>query len=305
MLSFKRYIKETNKIANILWAPMKLPSIYCKKYVEECLKSINCNESLYIITPSKNVGAPLTHSEQVKYLRKMLPKYARNILETPEIENVEDAVKKFKNQKFNKIRVFVENDSTIINNDSDVDTVFLKNTHIKDDKKLIEEAKANNFGKFKEGLPQSFKEAQSLFDDVRKGLGINKESDYRIKVNLNKDAIREKYFSGKLFSQGDNVIDKITNENCVVKFLGSNYVIVENDKGESNRRWITDISHIDEETPALDAARDRKEREKDALKQKYEREKQSARERDRRAKEMRSEEKTFKSFTTYRRIRRK
>lgn len=331
MLSFKSYLQESTKEITIAWGRLNPPTIGHEKLINAAAKNSGSGEYRIYITQTQNKKTdPLSHSEKIKYARKMFPRHARSIIDDKSIKTLFDLFGKLYAEGFRHLKLIAGSDrvpeyerliakyngkeqpagryynfetyKVVSAGARDPDAAGAEGMSAS---KMREAAKNNDFAKFKEGLPRTFEEAQSLFDDVRKGLGINEESDYRIKVNLNKDAIREKYVSGKLFSQGDNVIDKITGENCVVKFLGSNYVIVENDKSESNRRWITDISHIDEETPALDAVRDRKEREKDALKQKYEREKQSARERDRRAKEMRSEETTFKSFITYQRIRRK
>ena len=55
---------------------------------------------------------------------------------------------------------------------------------------------------------------------------------------------REEYVSGDLFSVGQSVILKETDEVVTIEFCGSNYLIVEID-GKKKRKWLTDVEVLE------------------------------------------------------------
>lgn len=98
--------------------------------------------------------------------------------------------------------------------------------------KMREFAKENNFNKFKLGAPASMSQSmvKKMFDDVRIGMKL---------VNENIDDIRESYIKKELFSVGDIVI--FEDMETIIKYCGSNYVIIENDN-ITKRVWLKDIT---------------------------------------------------------------
>ena len=87
----------------------------------------------------------------------------------------------------------------------------------------------------------SDKDTRKLFNDVRKGMGLKEETQFKRHVDLGKlNELRENYVQGNLYEIGDTVVIKSTEEIGIVSVLGSNYVVVETN-GKRVRKWLQDI----------------------------------------------------------------
>ena len=109
--------------------------------------------------------------------------------------------------------------------------------------KQRENARENDYSAFAQGVPSkmSDKDTRKLFNDVRKGLGLEEETQFKRHVDLGKlNEIRENYVKGNLYEIGDTVVIKSTEEVGIVSVLGSNYVVVETN-GKRVRKWLQDI----------------------------------------------------------------
>ena len=105
---------------------------------------------------------------------------------------------------------------------------------------------AKNFKKGVEGLSDS--EASSLFNAVRKGMGITGRNYPLIKASftefVNND-LREEYHQEKIFNVGDMVEHMDGSKGMVVR-RGSNYVSYEDD-GLIKKAWLYDLQELEEE----------------------------------------------------------
>jgi hypothetical protein len=113
--------------------------------------------------------------------------------------------------------------------------------------KMRAAAKSNNFDQFQLGIPKGFKDAQKLFNDVRKGMGLSESKKFRrnIKFKPLSDQ-REIYIQGRLHAVGDVV--EIVEGIGEIEVLGSNYVIVKTESGNKYRKWVSDIMSTISET---------------------------------------------------------
>jgi hypothetical protein len=110
--------------------------------------------------------------------------------------------------------------------------------------KLRAAAADNDFQSFSNGMPKGFKDAQKLFNDVRKGMGLKESYDYRSHIQLEPvSEKREEYVNGELYKEGDLVVVKENDQIGTVLFCGSNYVLVEMNGGKY-RKWISDIERL-------------------------------------------------------------
>jgi hypothetical protein len=110
--------------------------------------------------------------------------------------------------------------------------------------KLRAAAADNDFQAFSNGMPKGFKDAQKLFNDVRKGMGLKESYDYRSHIQLESvSKKREEYVNGELYKEGDLVVVKENDQIGTVLFCGSNYVLVEMNGGKY-RKWINDIERL-------------------------------------------------------------
>ena len=104
----------------------------------------------------------------------------------------------------------------------------------------------NDFAKFAQGLPNAMSnnDAKKLFNDVRKGLGLKETKEFKNMVQF--DSVspeREAYVEGQLFSEGDEVIIKDTNEVGTIIVCGTKYVIVEAN-GNKTRQWLNAVEKV-------------------------------------------------------------
>ncbi len=107
----------------------------------------------------------------------------------------------------------------------------------------------NDFTSFAQGLPKSLSntDARRLFNDVRKGMGLKEQNDFKRHVQLQSvSETREQFVSGNLFELGESVIVKKTDEVGTITVLGSNYVIVET-ADRKTRQWLDAVEKIEEE----------------------------------------------------------
>jgi hypothetical protein len=87
--------------------------------------------------------------------------------------------------------------------------------------------------------------AKRLFNDVRSGLGLKEEKQFKNHIQLEPVSdLREAYLRDNIFEEGEKVV--LTKKGIVgnIKYLGTNYLIVES-KNETWRCWLDDVSKID------------------------------------------------------------
>ena len=111
--------------------------------------------------------------------------------------------------------------------------------------KMREAAKNGDFESFKSGIPSSMKQidAKKLMNEVREGLGVGpvKES-----INGITD-IREKYYRGKLFHNGQLIETKNEDVFQIIK-CGTNHIIVKDIFGNRSSRWLYEVQPLSEAT---------------------------------------------------------
>ena len=213
--------------------------------------------------PKKN---PLSYKDKIKFMRKMFPKHARNIIFDKKIRTLFDVLGKAHSDGFIKLTVVVGSDRVsefdkMLNKyngkkgghgfydfDGGVNVVSAGERDPDSDdvsgmsaSKLRFAASENDLITFSKGMPRGFKDAKGLMNAVRKGMGLKESTDYKSDVELKSTSyIREKYVNGKLFNVGDKVTIIETRENAIIKNLFANHVGVwVND--EMKNVWISDI----------------------------------------------------------------
>lgn len=270
MKKFSEYVfEQTNgKTATIVWGRMNPPTRDHGKLLSKA-GSVQGDLFVYLSQNSGSKKNPLDYQTKIKYARKMFPKYARNIHIDPNIKTPFDLLVKIFEKSYTKISIVTGSDRV-----TEYETLFEKYNGQKgrhgfyqfetisvvsmgerdpdsegssgnSASKLRSYAESNDFISFKSGLPSDFKEAQELFNDIRKGLGLKESTSFRQHVKLEKiSQYREKYLEGSLFSEGDQVVITESSEIGRIDFLGSNYVIVKGEDGKKYRKWITDVELV-------------------------------------------------------------
>jgi hypothetical protein len=262
---FKRYLEEQSSVGYLVFGRFNPPTTGHEKLLDK-LASTARGKDYFIFAsqssdPKKN---PLDYQTKVKFMRKMFPKHARNIMLDKNIKNVlmaavhmskkgyknlvmvvgSDRIKEFDSllKKYNGIdarhgKYDFETIKVVSAGDRDPDSDDVSGMSAS---KQRDNAKNNDFRKFSMGLPKGANDslAKDLFNAVRKGMNLNENKSFAQHVMLAPvSETRESYVSGELFTVGTTVRLKESGEMGVVAHCGSNYLIVEFD-GKRKRTWL-------------------------------------------------------------------
>ena len=265
--SFSDYLKEDTNAITFAFGRFNPPTSGHEKLMN-AVKKLS-RGGTYRIYPSQSQDAkknPLDFKLKVKFMRKMFPKHARNIMADKGMRTAFDVIVALYDQGYTEV-TFVAGEDRVI----EFDKLFNKYNGAKgrhgfyqfkngvkvisagardpdaegvegmSASKLRAAASDNDLKLFAKGMPKGFKEVENLFNAVRAGMGLKESKDYRKHIQLEKVSDRrEDYVNGKLFRTGDDVIVKESQEVGKITVLGANYVMV--DFGNSKRRcWLEDI----------------------------------------------------------------
>jgi len=271
--SFKTYLVEEERTVYFTFGRMNPPTIGHEKLLNTlATKSGNNPYRVYLSQSSDKSKNPLAYKDKVKFVRKMFPRHARSVMMNPKVKTFLDAAVSLYNEGFKNIVMVVGADRV-----TEFDTLLKKYNGQKmrngffnfarinvvsagdrdpdgDDvsgasaTKQRQSAKANDFTTFSQGVPRNVSNAdtKSLFNAVRKGMGLKETKDFTNHIKLDTiSETREQYVQGDLFQVGDRVVVIADDTVATVTHLGSNYVIVES-AGKQMRKWLDAVEKFDE-----------------------------------------------------------
>ena len=272
--SFNEYLIEERNVAYFTFGRMNPPTAGHEKLLDNLSAKSGKNPYFIFLSqsqdPKKN---PLDYSSKVKHVRKMFPRHARRVMINRKVRTVFDAASYLYEQGHRKIAMVVGSDrvrefETLLNkyngkkgqhgfyNFKDIQIISAgardpdaEGVEGMSASKLRAFAADNDFASFSQGLGRNMntKDSKKLFTDVRKGMGIKEETIFKRHVELEPvSETREKFVKGELFSVGDQVVIKESEEIGTVTVLGSNYVVVEVQEGKSLRKWLDAVEKLDE-----------------------------------------------------------
>ena len=269
--NFSQYLVEAEKEVFFTFGRMNPPTIGHGKVLDTISKKSGRNDyKIYLSQVSNAKKDPLSYSDKIKHIRKMFPKHARQVIINKNVRTAFDAVVDLYDSGYRNINMIVGSDRV-----GEFDVLLKKYNGVKgrhgfynferitvlnagdrdpeskgvdgvSGTKLRGFATANDFTSFAQYMPKKLSnaDAKSVFNAVRKGLGLEEKKIFRNHVQFEPiSEIRESYMDGKLFDVGDEVVIKGHGIVAEIKHLGSNYVIVES-KGEVYRKWLTDVEKV-------------------------------------------------------------
>jgi len=270
--SFKKYLVEEEKTVYFTFGRMNPPTTGHEKLMNELAKKSGKHSyRVYLSQSVDNKKNPLDFRTKVKTVRKFFPKHARQVMLNKKVKNVFDAVTEIYNDGIKNVTMVVGSDrvnefKTLLNKyngkkgrhglynfskinvisagDRDPDADDVSGMSASKMRKL---ASDGDFTQFSQGLPRSVSnnEAKKVYNDVRRGMGLKEQKDYKNKLHFEPiSEKREDYVKGNLFNIGDNVTVVGSDELASVTSLGSNYVIIEMN-GKSYRKWIQDVELLE------------------------------------------------------------
>lgn len=270
-LSFKQYLRESQDTVYFTFARMNPPTIGHERLLDIIAERAGkFPYRIYLSQSHDNKKNPLLYEEKVKIARKAFPRHGRAIRHDPSVRNILEAAVALYEDGYKNIvmvggqdriadfeRIKLYNNKQTRYGFYAFESIKIISAGDRDSKSsgiegvtatALREAAANSdFTTFSQGVPKAMtnEDTRTLYNKVRKGLGLNEDHAFRSKVDFApKSETREKYIRGELFEQGDQVVIKQTEEVATVSVLGANYVIVEMADGKRKRKWLDDVEKL-------------------------------------------------------------
>ena len=266
---FKQFNEEKTKSVTFTFGRFNPPTIGHEKLITEVIKLARGGDYKIFVSQSNNAKTdPLQYKEKVGIMRKMFPKYARNIILDDKLKTVFDISVSLYNQGYTDVTMVVGSDRI-----KEFKTLLLKYNGTKarhgfyefenisfqsagkrdpdsDDvsgmsaSKMRAAAVSGDFQAFADGLPKSFGDKLSVFNLLRTRMGLKEMSSFRKHIQLpTLSEKRESYIAGEIFNVGDRVYCQKSNQNFTITERYSNYVA----SSIGTKYFINDIEeYIDE-----------------------------------------------------------
>lgn len=270
--NFSQYLVEEQREVFFTFGRMNPPTIGHGKVMDVLAsKSGKVDYKVYVSQTQDKKKNPLSYNDKVKHARKMFPKHARNIISDKKVKTAIDAMVVLYDQGYKNVTMVVGSDrvmefDVLLNkyNGQKARHGFYNFQSIKvisagerdpdaegvegmSASKQRENASKNDFVTFSQGVPKAMSnsDARKLFNDVRTGMGLKEEKEFKNHISLQPvSETREKFVQGELFDVGDLVVIKESGNITEVVRLGANYVITETN-GVQTRRWLDSVELLE------------------------------------------------------------
>ena len=270
---FSQFLVEEESVVYFTFGRMNPPTIGHGKLLDVLAsKARRAPYRIFLSQSNDKKDNPLNYKDKVKHVRKMFPKHARSIILNNKIKNTFDALSFLYDQGYRKVVMVAGSDRVteydlrlnkyngkkgdhgFFNFDGGIKIISAgerdpdaKGAEGASGTKQRKYASENDFTKFAQGLPTSMSNANAkrLFNDVRKGLGLSEERQFKNHIQLEPVSdLREAYLRDNIFKEGEQVVLKKNGIVGSIKHLGTNYLIIES-KGETWRCWLDDVDKVD------------------------------------------------------------
>jgi len=225
----------------------------------------NANHVVYASASQDKRKNPLDVKTKVKFMKKMFPD--NKIIAAGGTQRTFMEVLKFYNKMYGEIIMIAGSDrisefqkladkyngkeydyksiKVVSSGERDPDAEGLRGMSASKMRDMAKNGDSKSFKQGVEGLSDS--DASSLFNAVRKGMGITGRNYPLIKASftefVNND-LREEYHQEKIFNIGD-MVEHMDGSHGMVVRRGSNYISYEND-GLVKKAWLYDLQPLDE-----------------------------------------------------------
>ena len=237
------------------------PTTGHEKLIEALAKEQGKNPgSRMYVYPSHSQNAkkdPLPHAKKVAYMKKMFPRYKKNII-VSRARNIFEVATELHNKGHKAVVMVVGSDrvdefDNLLNKYNGeegrhgfygFDNIEVVSAGERDPdaegvtgmsaSKMRAAARQNDYDSFKEGLPKGFTDGEKLFKDVRKNMGIREGNTF-----TTEEIHRDLYVRGEIWNVGDVVKTTDGDEGTIIR-RGTNYVVFE----DLRRVWLHNLEEI-------------------------------------------------------------
>jgi hypothetical protein len=251
------------------------PTTGHEKLIEKVASVAGSNP--FFIYPSHTTGPkdPLPHAKKVAWMRKMFPKYKKNIIADNKAKTAIMIAEKLYNDGYKNLIMVAGSDrlkefETLLNRYNDApdkkgnqlfkfDSVKVVSAGERDPdaegvsgmsaSKMRAAAEKGDFDSFKTGIPSTLNDAdkKKLYLEVRKNMGIREERE----MGDDYDSLRDAYLTGKIWNVGEVVEANGVSGEVVRK--GTNYLSFVSEDGKVHKAWLHEIE-LDERNYAKEYA---------------------------------------------------
>jgi hypothetical protein len=231
----------------------------------------------FFIYPSHTTGPkdPLPHAKKVAWMRKMFPKYKKNIIADNNAKTAIHIAEKLYRDGYKNLIMVAGSDrlkefDTLLQRYNDApdkkgnqlfkfDSVKVVSAGERDPdaegvegmsaSKMRTAAEKGDFDSFKTGIPATLNDAdkKKLYFEVRKNMGIREERE----MGEDYDSLRDAYLTGKIWNVGESVEANGISGEVVRK--GTNYLSFVSEDGKVHKAWLHEID-LDERNYAKEYA---------------------------------------------------
>ena len=264
MFKFKDLMIEGSGLIVFGFGRFNPPTIGHEKVIEK-IKSV-AGSAPFRVYPSHSVGPkdPLPHPKKVAYMRKMFPKYKKNIIVDKTAKTAIHIAVKLYDEGYTDLVMVAGSDRvaefekllTTYNGVEGKRHGYYKFNTIKivsagqrdpdsegvegmSASKMRAAAADSKFDDFKTGIPNTLNDAdkKKLYLDVRKHMGIREERDMGELTDF--ESMRDAYLTGKVWNI-DDVVEANGYRGKIVN-RGTNYISFVDEDNKVHKTWLHDI----------------------------------------------------------------
>ena len=248
---FKQFNEDSVKGVVFTFGRFNPPTVGHGKLITKVAAAAIGNQyRIYASQSNDSKKNPLKYKEKIRVMRKMFPKHGRNIIEDKNAKTALHIASILHDQGFTKMTMVVGSDrikefQKLLKNYNGVkgrhgfydfkDGIEVISAGERDpDAEGVEGMSASkmraaaidgDFKSFSQGLPKEYGEDMTLFNLIRKRMGLKEMVSFRKHVQLpSLSEKREQYISGEIFNVGDTAITE-SDEEIWIKERKSNYII--------------------------------------------------------------------------------
>lgn len=246
MKNFKQLVKELPSKSVVItigrFNPPTLGSELQIKVARKVASQNKCDHIIFVANSQVDKKNPLSISQKLDYLKNIFP---NTIFKTfnGDSRNIEAVCNSVKNKYKSITLVTAENNKQIKQfcDKNNIKVVAAGKEDPDADTRALSSASRGEFAKFKSQLPTNIRDldAKRMMNDIRIACNLDPIKE---ELKLVKDDLRELYFRGEIFNEGD-IVESDGNLYSILK-RGSNHLLLLGEDDNKVSKWINQVKEF-------------------------------------------------------------